>query len=632
MQLLRLLRPGVLLVVVLLIAATGCHDESGVHVLGLEIEGQRVLSTEEIRAVMTTTTGGVLPWSSRPPFNRETFQEDLVRIARLYEARGYPDARVSVVAADLNEKGDGIRLRIGIDEGEPIRIESIRLEGVDDLPADLQARLRANVPDAGGPRDRERLLEVVRVVRETLLDHGYAHAQVELNESPGAAPRTVALTVTATPGPVAVFGDITVVGNARIGEDVIRRQLTFRPDDVYRQRDIIRSERRLSSIQALQFANIDAPPPEGGTATRIPVTVTVAEDLLRRLELRAGYGTEDRVRAGIEWAHLNFGGGLRQFTAAARWSAIDRGASVGLVQPYLGRTGWSLETSASSWWRSEAIYTSDTTGGRVGLSRRFGERAMRFGARAPSDVLRVSYVIERLRYMVRPEVLEDVTNVDTLIALGLDPIDGRGRGTKGALAVEYERTATDNLANPSRGYSVSALWEEARPTLGGTFDYRKLTMEARGYVPLGGTVVAGRLRTGTIVAESDGDAPFSERFFLGGSTSLRGWGRFQVSPLRDGIPVGGRTMLDGSLELRVPVRGPLGAVAFVDAGNVWSGSLDATVSGLRTSAGAGIRYATPIGVVRTDIGVQLTPIDGLLIDGEPESRRWRLHLSIGQAF
>src|SRR5690606_4959234 len=140
MQLLRLLRPGVLLVVVLLIAATGCHDESGVHVLGLEIEGQRVLSTEEIRAVMTTTTGGVLPWSSRPPFNRETFQEDLVRIARLYEARGYPDARVSVVAADLNEKGDGIRLRIGIDEGEPIRIESIRLEGVDDLPVDLQAR------------------------------------------------------------------------------------------------------------------------------------------------------------------------------------------------------------------------------------------------------------------------------------------------------------------------------------------------------------------------------------------------------------------------------------------------------------------------------------------------------------
>src|SRR5690606_39586914 len=118
------------------------------------------------------------------------------------------------VAAELNEKGDGIRLRIVIDEGEPIRIESIRLEGVDDLPVDLQARLRANVPDAGGPRDRERLLEVVRVVRETLLDHGYAHAQVELNESPGAAPRTVALTVTATPGPVAVFGDITVVGNA----------------------------------------------------------------------------------------------------------------------------------------------------------------------------------------------------------------------------------------------------------------------------------------------------------------------------------------------------------------------------------------------------------------------------------
>src|SRR5690606_37652202 len=92
-------------VVVLLIAATGCQDESGVHVLGLEIEGQRALSTEEIREVMKTTTGGVLPWSSRPPFNRETFQEDLVRIARLYEARGYPDERLGGCGRSQRKRG-----------------------------------------------------------------------------------------------------------------------------------------------------------------------------------------------------------------------------------------------------------------------------------------------------------------------------------------------------------------------------------------------------------------------------------------------------------------------------------------------------------------------------------------------
>jgi outer membrane translocation and assembly module TamA len=229
-------------------------------------------------------------------------------------------------------------------------------------------------------------------------------------------------------------------------------------------------------------------------------------------------------------------------------------------------------------------------------------------------------------------VLEDLTNVDTLIGLGLDPITGKGKGTKAGIAADYERTATDNVANPRQGYSLSLHYEEARPGLGGTFDFRKMSAEGRGYVPLGRAVIAGRVRAGTIVAESDADAPFSERYFLGGSTSLRGWGRYQISPLQDGIAVGGRSLLESSLELRVPVRDPFGVVVFVDAGNVWSESLATRTSGLRGDAGVGVRYATPIGTVRGDIGFQLNPVEGLLVDGKEQPRPWRIHLSIGQAF
>src|SRR5690606_14445182 len=146
--------------------------------------------------------------------------------------------------------------------------------------------------------------------------------------------------------------------------------------------------------------------------------------------------------------------------------------------------------------------------------------------------------------------------------------------------------------NPTRGYAIETAWEEARPWLGGTFDYRKLSVEGRGYAPVGTTVVALRLRARTIAAERDTAIPFSERIFLGGSTSLRGWGRYQVSPLNGGIPVGGRSALDGSLELRMPVRGSLGAVVFVDTGNVWSEELAAVdASGLRSNIGIGLRYA-----------------------------------------
>jgi outer membrane translocation and assembly module TamA len=142
-----------------------------------------------------------------------------------------------------------------------------------------------------------------------------------------------------------------------------------------------------------------------------------------------------------------------------------------------------------------------------------------------------------------------------------------------------------------------------------------------------------RVRSGSLLSNTALDVPFSERYFLGGATSLRGWGRFQVAPLTaDGLPVGGRAMIEASTELRFPITGAFGGVVFVDAGEVWDDPGDIRLSGLRTSAGPGLRWSSPIGVLRLDLGYQLTPIPGLVINGEPERRRWRIHLSIGEAF
>ena len=84
--------------------------------------------------------------------------------------------------------------------------------------------------------------------------------------------------------------------------------------------------------------------------------------------------------------------------------------------------------------------------------------------------------------------------------------------------------------------------------------------------------------------------------------------------------------------MRAPVWGNLSAVAFVDAGNVWPTAWDINVNDLRYDVGPGLRYKTPIGPIRVDVGYQLNRIDGLLVNGKPEPRRWRVHFSIGQAF
>jgi outer membrane protein insertion porin family len=189
--------------------------------------------------------------------------------------------------------------------------------------------------------------------------------------------------------------------------------------------------------------------------------------------------------------------------------------------------------------------------------------------------------------------------------------------------------------NAHRGYQVAFHAEQAGKLLPGTYNYYGLSADGRHYLPVSDRlVVASRLQFGNIdpVGADLVNVPLSKKYFLGGATSIRGWGRYEVSPLVEGLPVGGNSMLSFSEELRALLRGNLGGVVFLDGGNVWDKSFAFDLGDLRYAVGVGLRYQTPVGPFRFDYGYQLNPIPGLLVNGEPSDRRWRIHFSIGQAF
>jgi outer membrane protein assembly complex protein YaeT len=608
------------------LAGAACREEGDIQITGLEFNGIEQVDKGALTNALQTKKGSWIPWGPKRYFDRSAFEADLKRIQAFYRDRGFPDARVTSFDVMLNDTQDKVDITVNISEGEPIRVAAVELQGFDVLPERRLRVLERTLPlQPEMPLDRQVELATRERVLNGLRDFGYPYAEVALTEE-DAGPRRKTVVLRATPGTMARFGPVEIVGQSTVGEEVIRRQLTFAPGDVFTRNEMRESQRKLYGMELFEFANVESIEDRELQPEEVPVRITVAEGKHRRVNFGVGYGTEEHARVRARWDHLNIFGGAQKLGVETKWSSLDRGVRLDYREPFFFRPHFSLNVDGQAWQAEEPVYDLDQVGGRV---------TVRHQANA-QNYWTVSLINEYQRSVIDVEALTDFTVRDELIALGLDPRTGESRGTLSALNFAVNRNTTNNLLDARRGYVLNLQAEQAGKWLWGTYNYWSLSGEARHYFAVARRfVVANRLEVGGIdgFGNTEANVPFYRRYFLGGASSLRGWGRYEVSPLSGfGFPIGGLTMLEGSSELRLPVWGKLGAVAFVDYGNVWSEAWNLDLSDLRYSVGPGIRYQTPIGPARLDIGYQVNPIEGLLVEGEPQKRRWRLHFSIGQAF
>ena len=624
----------ILLSISLAALSTACREDGTVLVHSLTFIGVHAVDVGLLQSVLSTKrdatipiVGARLPWSKRRNhFDRSRFDSDLQRIQAFYADRGFPDARVARFDVAFNKAQDAVDVSLTIDEGAPVRVVAVHFVGFDGLLAEHLDTLRRSVPlPLGKPRDRQAVVLAHEAAVNELRDHGYPYARVSTAQDDGPGGKEATVTFTAEPGVLAKFGPITIAGNRSVSEDVIRRQLTMKSGETYRRSLVQDTQRRLYSMELFQFVNVESTS-EAEQSADVPMRVTVAEGRHQRVNGGVGYGTEEKGRVNGEYRHVNFLGGARALGAHARWSSQDRGVRLDLTQPYLFSAKQALGAEGQRWYTYTPAYQSVVTGGRLSLTRRSSVRS--------SWTMFSS--TERNVSAIAPAVLGDPGLRNDLIALGLDPTTLKQEGTLGSVGFDFQTSTTDTVLDARRGYQLSGHLEEAGRLLPGTYNFYSVSADGRAFFPLGrNLVVANRLQFGTISAAGHDpkQVPFAKKLFLGGATSLRGWGRYEISPLSStGLPIGGNSLFALSSELRTRLTGRLGGVFFIDAGNVWPDLRDADLLALRTSVGAGIRYGTPVGPLRFDVGYQLNPIDGLLVNGTPQARRWRLHFSIGQAF
>src|SRR5438093_5150309 len=537
--------------VICLLALGACREGSGVRVAHLKFNGVKAVKVGQLSSVLATGQSSRLPWGTKRYFSRDQFEADLKRIVAFYRDRGYPDAKVTSFDVKLNQKQDAVDLTLNLDEGQPVVVENIEYQGFDVVPPAHFNGLKARLPlKVGAPLDRALAQATREAALDEVKDHGYPYASVTLTDRNGSSDRKKILTLQASTGMQARYGPIEISGNSSVSDHVIQRQLTYRPGGLFRLSQLQDSQRRLYDLETFQFANIEPDTREGDQSPIVPTKVTVTEGKHRKVNFGVGYGSEEKARTTIDWRHVNFFGGARTMQFQGKYSSLSRGVRANFKQPYLFSPRYSLTATGEVWHDDEPTFVLNTQGGKLAVQRQLA-RAGPLSQRSAKTTLSLTYTHEYEDYTVTPAAVADPTFRPTLIALGLDPRTGRAKGLLSSLDFDLQRTTADNLLDAKHGYVATVHLEQAGKVLQGDANFLETTLEGRYYLSVGNLAVfAVKARGGSIRpwGNIDANVPFFKRYFLGGATSLRGWGRFEVSPLEKGLPIGGLSQFESSAE------------------------------------------------------------------------------------
>ena len=452
-------------------------------------------------------------------------------------------------------------------------------------------------------------------------NRGHAFAEVLREYAIRKDERSAAVTFTIYPGEVYHFGDVTIEGETSVSQKLIRGQVQFGKGDLFRLDRVYDTQRRLYQLNLFRRVQVE-PQYDAAVADTLPVGISVADADEHLVRLGLGYGTEDFFRASASWLDRNFLGGARQARLAAEYSSRRRGGTASLTQPNVLVDDLSATATGFFGEELEDSYDVRRLGGTARITHEIsGDLRSYYGLNIErDDFLRVDEDVQG--EILGPNFINPSTLSYVEFGLLLDD--------------------TDDLFSPTRGMTAHLDYHLANTVLTGDYQYHRLTLLVTKYVEVrDGWVLAFKVLPGVLEpygsVATDGDsavvAPLFERLFSGGSTSVRGYQRRRLGPLAgedcennfdDCDPIGGEALLEGSAELRFPLFGNFRGVAFVDAGNVWLDRGDVSLSELRYTPGVGVRYATPIGPVRFDVGFKT--------NGDDPGPGMVLHFSIGNAF
>lgn len=618
---------------------------------GVDIQGNKSVPIEQLRPALVKLQANDI-------FVESNLGAAVSAIAGQYQRLGYAQAKVNAAANELNPPGPGqglVKPVITVTEGPLTVVGEVEFEGARTVPADQLRPLVTSTP--GTPYFEPRIAgDRDKVVLE-YRNRGFESVNVVVVPTLSADGHRARLTFKINEGQQTIIDHILIIGNTRTDQRVIKRELLLQEGKPLGLEDIAESQRRLGALGLFRRFRIEELA-HGGAATK-DVLVTVEEaaattfgygggaEVTRRLLAGAGGAAQERLdlapRGFIDLGFRNIGGKNRSVDIYSRLALHPESSATGST----GLAGFGF-----SEYRVVGTYREPRA---IGVNADLAlTAAIEQGIRSTFNFARKGVnaeVARRLRPGVRASGRYSFGTTRTF-QNGQLSLENQARIDRvfpqlrlSAFAGAISRDTRDDVLDPERGNFISGESSVAARALGGQVGFVKSYVQGFWFhrLPLPRRVIfAARTALGVahgfprVVATGDGapidDLPASERFFAGGDTTIRGFALDTAGAPNTlsstGFPIGGNALVLLNGELRVPVWGDLGAAFFLDGGNVFNRTTEIDFGQLRGSAGFGVRYRSPIGPIRFDVGFKL---DRKVVAGRLEPGH-AFHFSIGQAF
>lgn len=399
------------------------------------------------------------------------------------------------------------------------------------------------------------------------------------------------------PGSRARFGAITIEGVVDVKPDFLKALVPWTKNEIFDSRKIDQFRNALLVTSLFDTVAIEYPE-QSNSKGQLPITVRVTERKHRSIELEMRWSTDKGIETGVGWENRNIFGRQESIRIAAQLGQIKQEVDGRFSKPHFLQANQNLLVNAALAHEDTPGYRGPLTHFQVGLQR------TKPGAWQIFAGLPIEY-----------SKLSDFNSTRAFFLFGLE--------------ARAKRDTSNDRFNPTEGTRLNL---SLKPYTGwGDNKVTFVNTELIGTAYFAPTdeqnfVLAGRIKIGFIAGESTTTLPANKRYYAGGGNSIRGYSFQLAGPLGPGnTPLGGRSVFELNTELRVMITDSIGAVVFLDGGNVYDSELPDVFGGQLWAAGFGVRYSTAVGPLRLDFGFPLNRRAGI-------DDVMQFYIGVGQAF